>query len=85
MCDWICAGLIDACVGVSLAVIERGESREREMLIRTIRRSIYIYSTYVYVQTYRMWKRGRVGKNGLTMEAGMDGGVKHGAEERGGE
>jgi len=35
-------------------------------------RCVYIYSTYVYVQTYRLWKRGGVGKDGMTVIAGED-------------
>ena len=31
------------------------------------RRFLYIYSTYIYVQTYRLWKRGGLARDGMTM------------------
>jgi len=37
--------------------------------MQVLLRFLYIYSTYVYVQTYRLWKRGGLVKDGMTMVA----------------
>jgi len=50
------------------------------ILTRMLRRSMYIYSTYIYVQTYRLWKRGGLAKDGITMTMT----AKDGNEEYGG-
>jgi len=43
------------------------------MLIQVLRRFLYIYSTYIYVQTYMLWKRGGLAKDGIRMAAVPEG------------
>jgi len=59
-------------------------NRTEITLTRILRRFLYIYSTYIYVQTCRLWKRGGLAADGITWTAASDAATKDGDEEHGG-